>query len=79
MKGASGCCHPLPGKGQEREGGLTGIDKDDLGVPESEDAGADSAHGLSHPAATPGTVPRQAWSLPLEQGHLRGELFQPFI
>lgn len=58
---------------------LTGIDEDDLGPPESEDAGADSACGLSHHAATPGTVPRQTWSLPLEQGHLRGQLFQPLI
>ena len=60
--------------GRKGKGVLTGIDKDDLGAPESEDTGADSAHGLSHPAAMPGTVPRQAWSLPL-----RGELFQPLV
>lgn len=74
-----GAAIPSQERGRKGKGVLTGIDEDDLGVPESEDAGADSAHGLSHPAATPGMVPRQAWSLPLEQGHLRGELFQPFI
>ena len=74
-----GAAIPSQERGRKGKGVLTDIDEDDLGAPESEDAGADSAHGLSHPAATPGTVPRQAWSLPLEQGHLRGELFQPFI